>query len=261
VVVCGGYGDVTRQAQERQISRQAIYRQSQRTLEDLEGARLRAALAEAQERLRVVEAQAASWQKQLSQAVTLTPDVLRRFAATGEACGVSLADVRTLLQVLQGDKAPSVATLGRWTKEAGSQAAALLPVLDAWARPQVRQAAADEIYVKAPVLMVVEPESLCWIGGRLSDEASGEAWTREFSALESLEQVTRDAGTGLGKAVEQVDAARRARGLAGVADQLDHFHTIREGNRALRKTASKARAAFGRAEAAQKVVDWYRRQG
>ncbi len=261
VVVCGVYGDVTRQAQERQISRQAIYRQSQRTLEDLEGAKLRAALAALQERVGVLEAQAASLQKQLSQAVVLTPDLLRCFAATGEARGVSLADVRALLQVLQGEEAPSVATLGRWTKEAGARAAALLPVLDAWAQPQVRQAAADEIYVQAPVLMVVEPESLCWMGGRLSDQASGEAWTRELSTLESLEQVTRDAGTGLGKGVAQVDAARRARKLPGVADQLDHFHTVREGNRALRKTASKARRAFERAEAARKALEKRRVRG
>ena len=165
VVVCGVYGDVTRQAQERQISRQAIYRQSQQMLEDLEGTQLRAALAALQERVGVLETQAASLQKQLSQAVVLTPDVLRCFAATGEARGVSLADVRALLQVLQGEQAPSVATLGRWTKEAGTKAAALLPVLDAWAQTRVRQAAADEIYVKAPVLMVVEPESLCWMAG------------------------------------------------------------------------------------------------
>src|SRR2546430_1915462 len=94
VVVCGVYGDVTRQPQERQMSRQAIYRESQRTLEDLEGAKRRATLAGLQERVGVLEAQAASLQQQLSQAAALTPDVLRQFAATGEARGVSLADVR-----------------------------------------------------------------------------------------------------------------------------------------------------------------------
>src|ERR1700719_2176862 len=140
VVVCGGYGDVTRQARQRGIRRQAIYRQSQRTLEDLEGAKLRAALVVLQERVGVLEAQTASLDKQLSQAVVLTSDVLRRFAATGEARGVSMADVRALLQVLLGEQAPSVATLGRWTKEVGTKAAALLPVLDAWAQTRVRQA-------------------------------------------------------------------------------------------------------------------------
>ena len=50
VVVCGVYGDVTRQARQRRISRQAIYRQSQRTVADLEGAWLRAETARLQER-------------------------------------------------------------------------------------------------------------------------------------------------------------------------------------------------------------------
>ncbi len=70
-----------------------------------------------------------------------------------------------------GDQA-SVATLGRWTWEARAKAA-LLPVLDALAQTRVRQAAADEIYFKAPVLMVVEPESLCWVTGQLSATADG----------------------------------------------------------------------------------------
>jgi len=38
----------------------------------------------------------------------------------------------------------------------------------------VREAAADEIYVKDPVLMVVEPESLCWLSGRKSDKVDGD---------------------------------------------------------------------------------------
>jgi hypothetical protein len=45
VVACGVSGDVTRQARQRRISRQGIYRQSQRTVADLEGARLRAEAA------------------------------------------------------------------------------------------------------------------------------------------------------------------------------------------------------------------------
>jgi hypothetical protein len=261
VVVCGGYGDVTRQAQERNISRQAIYRQSQRALEDLGGAGLRAAPAELQRRVGVLEAQAASLQRRWAQAVALTPDLLRRFAATGEARGVSLADVRALLEVLRGEAAPSVATLGRWAKEAGAKAAALPPVLDAWAHARVRQASADEIYVRAPVLMVVEPESLCWVTGRLSGTADGEAWARQLGVFGSLEQVTRDGGKGLGKGVGRVDAARRASGRPGVADQLDHFHTVRAGARALRPVESRARRAFGRAEAAREAVRKRQAQG
>jgi hypothetical protein len=261
VVVCGAYGDVTRQARQRLVSRQRIYRESQRTLEDLEGAKLRAALAELRQRLALEQAEAASLRRRLSQAVELTPDRLRQFAATGQARGVSLADVRALLGVLLGEKAPGVATLGRWTKQAGVRAAALLGVLDAWAQPRVHQASADEIYVKAPVLMVVEPESLCWVTGRLSERADGEAWARELGVFGSLEQVSRDGGKGLSQGVRRVDAARRKEGRAGLADQLDHFHTARAGARALRQVESRAREAFGRAEAAQEAVRKRRARG
>ena len=64
-------------------------------------------------------------------------------------------------------------------------------MLDELARKKVREAAADEIYVKDPVLMVVEPESLCWLSGRMSEEVSGEAWLGEFTQLPNLEQVMR----------------------------------------------------------------------
>jgi hypothetical protein len=261
VVVCGAYGDVTRQARQRLVSRQRIYRESRRTLEDLEGAKLRAALVDLRERLAAVEAEAASLRRRSSRAVELTPDRLREFAATGEARGVSLADVRAFLEVLLGQAAPSVATLGRWTKAAGARAAGLLGVLDAEARARVRQASADEIYVKAPVLMAVEPESLCWVTGRLSERADGEAWTRELGAFGSLEQVTRDGGKGLSQGVRRVDAARRKEGRAGLADQLDHFHTVRAGTRALRHVQSRAREAFERAEAAQEAVRKRQAQG
>ena len=45
----------------------------------------------------------------------------------------------------------------------------MLAVVDEFTRDQVRQAAADEIYVREPVLMVVEPESLCKRHDRLHD--------------------------------------------------------------------------------------------
>ena len=70
-----------------------------------------------------------------------------------------------------------------------------MTVLDKVARHQVRDAAADEIYVKDSVLMVVEQKSLCWMSGRLHAEVAGAAWEREFQALPNLEQLARDGGT------------------------------------------------------------------
>jgi hypothetical protein len=52
------------------------------------------------------------------------------------------------LQVVQGSKAaPSVPALGRATREAGGRAGPLLKVLDEAARPAVKQATADEIFL------------------------------------------------------------------------------------------------------------------
>jgi len=52
------------------------------------------------------------------------------------------------LRVVQGSKAaPSVPTLGRATREAGNRAGPLLKVLDEAARPAVKQATADEIFL------------------------------------------------------------------------------------------------------------------
>src|SRR5947209_6618205 len=81
----------------------------------------------------------------------------------------------------------------------------LLEGLDEASRARVRQAAADEIFVgRKPVLMVLEPESLCWQVGRLSERRDGDAWAAEFRRLPALEQATRDSGSGLAKGLRQV---------------------------------------------------------
>ncbi len=48
--------------------------------------------------------------------------------------------------------------------------------MDERTRPLTQELVADEIYVKKPVFMVVEPESLCWLTGTLTESASGEGW-------------------------------------------------------------------------------------
>src|SRR5262249_17634015 len=149
----------------------------------------------------------------------------------GQARGVSLPDLRALLDVLRPGRVPSVATLGRWAQAAGRQAAPLLAVFDEWARPLVTQALAGELYVSQPVLMAVEPESLCWLAGRRVESLTGTGWADELARLPNLGQVTRDAGSCLGKGVAELNRRRQEQGLGPVADQLDHFHVLREGGR------------------------------
>jgi hypothetical protein len=109
--------------------------------------------------------------------------------------------------------------------------------------------------------MVVEPESLCWMTGRMVKTRDGVSWAEEFARFPALAAVVRDDGTGLGKGVRLEQARRRAAGLPDLDDTLDIFHTLREGGRALRKTWGVAGRALECADAAQKEFDRRGRQG
>jgi hypothetical protein len=109
--------------------------------------------------------------------------------------------------------------------------------------------------------MVVEPESLCWLTGRMVKARDGVTWAEEFARFAALKAVVRDDGSGLGKGVKLERARRRAAGLTDLDDTLDVFHTLREGGRALRKTWGAATRALERADAAQQEHDRRGRQG
>jgi len=109
--------------------------------------------------------------------------------------------------------------------------------------------------------MVVEPESLCWMTGRMVKTRDGVTWAEEFARLPALKAVIRDDGAGLGKGVKLERARRRAEDLPDLDDTLDVFHTLREGGRALRTTWGAATRALDRADAAQKELDHRARQG
>jgi hypothetical protein len=259
VVFHGKYGDVSQYAQQRGVCRQWVYR---------EAASVQDALLYQQEELEQLRAQVRQLQqrqteleRQLALAVVIDADKQAAFATLGQARGVTLRDCKALLELLIPGQGLSVATLGRLSQAAGEKAGQLLAVLDEVARQRVCEAAADEIYVKDPVLMVVEPESLCWISGRLSETVSGEAWEREFAALPKLEQVMRDGGSGLAKGVALVNAQRQAQGQELLVEQGDHFHALRGGGVGLRKAEMQVRKAFAEAEAAEKELAECHRQG
>ena len=109
--------------------------------------------------------------------------------------------------------------------------------------------------------MVVEPESLCGVTGRMVKARDGVTWAEEVARLPALEAVVRDDGTGLGKGVKLERARRRAPGLPDLDDTRDVFPTLREGGRALRRTWGAATRALERGDAAQKGFDDRARQG
>ena len=149
-VLCGRYGDVTKMAQDRQQSRQSLYREAEQVVNTVDGAAAQARIDELQQQLAQQEAEIQALQERLKHAVEITPDKQDEFATVAQAEGVSLNVARRLLQVVAGSNStPSVATLGRATLEAGERAGPLLRVLDEKVRPEVEQAAAEEIFLVA----------------------------------------------------------------------------------------------------------------
>ena len=146
-VLCGHYGDVTKMAQDREQSRQSLYREAQQVADAVDGAATQARIDELQRQLAEQRAEIQVLQEQLQHAVEITPDKQHEFATVAQAEGVSLSVARRLLRVVSGPKTTRAeATLGRATLEAGKQAGPLLKVLDAAARPAVKQGTADEIF-------------------------------------------------------------------------------------------------------------------
>lgn len=262
VVHCGEYGAVTRSAYQRGVCRQTVYRESATVVAALERTVLQQEIGRLRQRVRELTQHQVELDQRLNQAVILDREKQVEFATTCQAIGVSLPEAHILLNVLLPGKIPSVPTLGRCTQAGGQKAGPLLAVLDAWSRLRVRQAVADEIFVSQPVLMVVEPESLCWVAGRRLDEpVTGAAWTEEFARLPALEQVTRDNGNCLGRGLADLNRRRREQCQAPVADQLDHFHLLRDGGRAVGRTERAARRAFVTLEAAEAQLAKCLREG
>jgi hypothetical protein len=253
-VFLGRHGDVTHHAQQRGLSRQSLYRQADSALRDLDPTQQRQQLALLHQQLSQLRRRIHTLLDAQSRSVEITPDLQAQFAATAQAEGVSLPVARRLLAIFQGDdKTPSVAQLGRFSRSAALRAGALLDVFDEQARSRVRQSAADEIFFgQKPVLMVVEPESQCWLSGRLSPSRDGEQWAKELEKLPNLEHLVRDGAMGIQNGLARVNAQRREGQQGAISDQLDHFHTLREGRRALRKTQGRAERAWSAAEEADK---------
>ena len=258
--VCfGHYGDVSRFAKEQGVSRQLVYRDAEQVSMALDGASTRQVIESLNTEVADLRRQVTELQDCLNLAVLVDREKQAEFACVGQACGVTLSQCRTLLAVLIR-RPLSVPSLGRASLARGKKAGPLLEVLDSFTRPQVLDAAADEIYVKAPALLIVEQESLCWVVGRLSAEVSGAAWATEFARLPNLEQVARDGGKGLAKGVALVNAQRSEHDQEPLVDQGDHFHALRPGGVGLRRAQQRAQKALDEAEEAQKALDQCARQ-
>ena len=142
----GPYGDVTKRAQDREQSRHSLYREAEQVANAVDGAAARARSDDLQEQLDPRHAEVQALRERLRHAVEITPDKQHEFATVAQAEGVRLSVARRLSRVVVGPRStPAVPTLGRATREAGRRAGGRLKVLDEAARPEVKQATADEI--------------------------------------------------------------------------------------------------------------------
>ena len=174
-VLCGQYGDVTEMAKDREQSRQSLYREAEQVAEAVDGAAAQARIDELQRQLAERQAEVQALQERLKHAVEITPDKQHEFATVAQAEGVSLSVARRLLRVMTGPRrSRGVATLGRATLEAGKQRrpAARGARRGGPARGQAGHRRRD-FFGRKPVLMVVEPESLCWLTGRMVKARDG----------------------------------------------------------------------------------------
>jgi hypothetical protein len=146
-VLCGRSGDVTQMANDREQSRQSLYREAEQVVDAVDGTAAQSRIDDLQRQLAQQHAQVQALQERLKHAVEITPEKQEEFATVAQAEGVSLSVARRLLRVVEGSKAtPSVPALGRVTRQAGERAGRRLEVLDEVARPQVEHATADEIF-------------------------------------------------------------------------------------------------------------------
>jgi anion-transporting ArsA/GET3 family ATPase len=149
-VLFGSHGAVTRQAAQDGQSRQALYRDTAKVVQAVDGSQTQARLEQLETRVaeQAAQLEQLTTQTQSQQRVQITTEKQAEFATLAQAEGVSLPTARRLLAVVMGPtQAPSVATLGRHSAAAARRAGQLLKVLDTEARKQVKSAAADEIFL------------------------------------------------------------------------------------------------------------------
>jgi hypothetical protein len=258
------YGDVTRQAEVADCSRQTIYDHAQKVQAAVEdahgGGPTRAELIEQNQQLRRENSQLWDW---LAGTIEFPPSNQREFSVTAVAMGLSLNQVLVLLALILGTQAcPGRSTLHRWIKAAGLAAGRVLRLLDARCRVLVLVGCLDEIFFHGrPVLVGVEPGSMTWFLGHKSNDRSGATWAKALRDWDALSYVTADAGTGLQAGIAAVQQERHEDGKPALENGLDVFHTTQEARRVLRRSWSHVERCWEQAEAADRRVAQAQRQG
>src|SRR3954447_12982956 len=264
VGLTGLYGDVTRQAQVADCSRQTIYDHAHKVqaavVDAHDGGPTRATLMAQIHQLRQENAQLWDW---LAQTIEFPADKQHEFTVTAAAMGLSLNQILVLLALILGKQAcPGRSTMHRWIKLAGLTAGRVLKLLDSRCRALALVGCLDEIFFHGrPVLVGVEPASLTWFLGQKADDRTGATWAGVLRDWDGLTFVTADAGKGLQAGIAMVRRVRQEDGKPSLESGLDVFHTTYEARRVLRLTWDRVERLWGQAEAAGRRFKESQRQG
>jgi hypothetical protein len=259
----GVWGSVSRRARAVGCSRQTIYEHGRRVAQAVEesqqAGQSRAELAAEIARLLDENRQLWEW---LDEAIEFPRERQERFAATAAALGLSVSQVRDLLQIVLGQRCPGRSTLGEWINRWARRAGDVLRLVDQSCHRLVRQLCVDEIFCRrTPVLMAVEPVSMTWLAGQRGPDRKGATWYTVLAAWLALEYVVADGGSGIRAGVEQLQRERRERGEPPLEMNLDVFHIKQEAGRAMRRQWQYAEAVWDKAVDLEQAVEQRRRQG
>jgi hypothetical protein len=259
----GVWGSVSRRARAVGCSRQTIYEHGRRVAQAVEesqqAGQSRAELAAEIARLLEENRQLGEW---LDEAIAFPRERQERFAATAAALGLSVSQVRDLLQIVLGQRCPGRSTLGEWINRWARRAGEVLRLVDQSCHRLVRQMCVDEIFCRrTPVLMAVEPVSMTWLAGQRGPDRKGATWYTVLAAWLALEYVVADGGSGIRAGVEQLQRERRERGEPPLEMNLDVFHIKQEAGRAMRRQWQYAEAVWDKAVDLEQAVEQRRRQG
>jgi hypothetical protein len=264
----GGHGDVTRQAQQADCSRQTVYDHADKVQQVLEAARQggpdREQLLHENARLLHENQQ---YKRQLAEsrqqhAILLDEPAQHHLAVVTHAMGLSFNQIEEVLAVLfehlltqpaqdRRRHGPDRSTIARWVRRYSQQARAVLVPLDAHTRPLARILAPDEIFFHGqPVLVGVEPHSMALLLCQRSADRTGPTWLAALQRFTGLEQVVSDQGSGLQAGLEALNRARRKQKLTELDLGLDVFHISKEAQVPLLWLWRQVEASWLRAEQA-----------
>src|ERR671916_747871 len=150
--LAGHYGDVTRQAEAADCSRQTVYDHTQKVQAAVElehaGGPTHAQLIQENEHLRQENARLWDW---LAQTIEFPLGKRHEFTVTATAMGLSLNQVLVLLAIIMGTQArPGRSTIQRWIKGAGQKATRVLKHLDRRCRTLVLVGCLDRDLLPGP---------------------------------------------------------------------------------------------------------------